>query len=128
MFENLDVFRMSYAMAKHAGKRQALVAQNVANADTPGYQALRLPSFSETLNTPMLVAQKATRDGHLFGVVSEGSTVRVAAERRDPSPNGNTVSVEREMLEAVNIKREHDRALTIYKTSLKILQTSLGKG
>lgn len=128
MFENLDVFRMSYAMAKHAGKRQALVAQNVANADTPGYQALRLPSFSETLNTPMLVAQKATRDGHLFGVVSEGSTVRAAAERRDPSPNGNTVSVEREMLEAVNIKREHDRALTIYKTSLKILQTSLGKG
>ena len=127
MFENLDIFRMSSSMAAHAGKRQAVVAQNVANADTPGYKARRLPSFSEVVDTPP-VRQKATRARHLHGAGPIQANVRIATERGDPSPDGNTVSVEREMLEAVNVKREHDRALTIYRSALNILQTSLGRG
>lgn len=47
MFTNLNVFRMAQAMAVHAGQRQAIIAQNVANADTPGYQARDLSPFAE---------------------------------------------------------------------------------
>ena len=126
MFENLDIFRMSSAMAKHAGTRQAIVAENVANADTPGYKARRLPSFKEIVDTPP-VGQKATRARHLHGAGDIQANARIAVERGDPSPDGNTVSIEREMLEAVSVKREHDRALAIYKSSMKILRTSLGK-
>ena len=48
MFSNLTVFKTAHAMAVHAGARQALIAQNVANADTPGYRARDLPSFAES--------------------------------------------------------------------------------
>lgn len=126
MFENIDIFRMSSAMAVHAGNRQAIVAQNVANSDTPDYKARRLPSFSEIVDAPP-AGQKATRERHLHGTGHMQAQARIATERGDPSPDGNTVSIEREMMDAVNIQREHSRALSIYKSALKILHANLGR-
>ncbi|MFZ7091092.1 FlgB family protein [Primorskyibacter sp. 2E233] len=124
MFQNLDVFRTAMAMAKHAGHKQAISAQNIANADTPGYRAKQLPEFQETLRGS-LIGQRATRAGHLNGQAERSVEVR---ERRDAmDPNGNTVSLELEMLEAVDAKREHDRALAIYRNSLSVIRASLGR-
>ena len=55
MFQNLDVFRTAMAMARHAGQAQALSAQNIANADTPGYRARDLPDFQQTLRSASAV-------------------------------------------------------------------------
>lgn len=126
MFEKLDVFTISSAMAKHAGQWQALISQNVANADTPAYLARDLPAFKTTYETEIGTAPKATRLGHL-----NGSSVAVTSdpftERQSASPDGNTVSIEREMLKATDTMREHDHALAIYKSALGILRSSLGR-
>ena len=45
MFYDLNVFKTAYAMATHAGQRQAVIARNMANADTPGYQTRDIESF-----------------------------------------------------------------------------------
>ena len=69
MFENLDVFKMSSAMAQHAGQRQAVIAQNVANADTPGFIARDIPDFQSFYASPDDAGhQRATRAGHLNGI------------------------------------------------------------
>ena len=47
MFERLNVFNIAYSMATHAGKRQALISENMANADTPGYHAKDIKPFKE---------------------------------------------------------------------------------
>ena len=39
MFEGLEIFQLAGGVARHAASRQAVVAQNIANADTPGYRA-----------------------------------------------------------------------------------------
>ena len=49
MFEKLEIFRMAHAMSVHAGARQSVVAQNIANADTPGYAARDVRPFKEIL-------------------------------------------------------------------------------
>ena len=49
MFEKLELTRMAQALAAHAGARMAVIAQNVANADTPGYKAKDLPDFRRGL-------------------------------------------------------------------------------
>ncbi|MBV2359331.1 FlgB family protein [Thalassococcus sp. CAU 1522] len=124
MFQDLTVFRTAMAMARHAGHQQALSAQNIANADTPGYRALEMPDFA-SVSARDAAAQKATRTKHLNGSSTGAWT---ATERRDAQdPNGNTVSLEREMLEAVGAKRQHDRALAIYRSSLSVLRASLGR-
>ena len=69
MFENLDVFRTAMQLARHAGLQQAISAQNIANADTPGYRALEIPRFADTLNQAM-TTQRATRPEHLKEVTN----------------------------------------------------------
>ena len=123
MFENLGIFKMSSAMASHAGRRQAVAAQNLANVDTPGYRAQRLASFSElTESTGQHQALRATRPGHLMGAGADVVHARLTEDRNDPAPDGNTVSAE-----SVEAKREHDRALAIYKSALTVLHTTLSR-
>lgn len=127
MFTSLDVFKLAHAMASHAGQRQALVAQNVANSDTPGYRARDLPAFAETYQSPSFATGLiATRDSHLFGQ-SQGQQPRAIETPGPASANGNTVTIESQMLQAVDVKRQHDRAMAIYKSSLTILRSSISR-
>ena len=128
MFSDLNVFKTAYAMATHAGQRQSVIARNMANADTPGYQPRDLEAFQTAFEkTNHQADMTATRAGHLNGVSAPKPWAEFEAA---PSgdPNGNGVSVEEEMLKAVEVKRQHDRALAIYKSSIGILRTSLGRG
>lgn len=125
MFDKIDLFTLSQAAARHAAARQGVIAQNVANADTPGYAARDLAPFADSYaagGMPM----RQTRTGHLAGE-SPALDLAAQANRTALSPNGNAVSLEAEMVKSVDAKRDHDLALAIYKTSLGILRTSLGR-
>lgn len=127
MFTNLNVFRLAHAMASHASQRQAVIARNVANADTPGYRARDIADFvGNAAPGGDALAMRAGRATHLSDRAATGwreFTVESAA-----APDGNTVSVEIEMLKAVEARRQHDRAITIYKSALGVLRTGLGRG
>ena len=126
MFTNLDVFQTSFAMARHSGTRQAITAANLANADTPNYRARALGSFAESYQEPSVQGMRATREGHL-GTAGASSSAMVHFSDAESSPNGNSVSLEQEMLNAVEIQREHSRALAIYKHSMDVLRTTIGR-
>jgi flagellar basal-body rod protein FlgB len=123
MFENLSVFKTASAMAGHAAQSQALISQNVANSDTPGFVGKQMPPFA-ALYSPSDSSgiQRATREGHLHG----GTVVQMAPVemRNSDNPNGNTISLESELLKAADAKSHHDRALAIYKSALDVLRTA----
>lgn len=125
MFQKLTVFQMASAMAAHAGKRQALVAQNVANADTPDFKARDVVPFFELQRSDATGAMRSTRSQHIHGANSAGAVPEIETKTFG-SVNGNTVSIEQEMLKAVETKRQHDRAISIYKSSMTILHATLG--
>jgi len=124
MFEKLELTRMAQAMAAHAGARLGLVAQNVAQADTPGYRAQDLPDFGQTYDSG--AGLRTTRPGHM------GHAAGLLAQPRDrggaASPDGNTVSLEREMVTAVGVRQQHEMALAIYRNTSEIIRASLGRG
>lgn len=128
MLEEIDLFRLSHAMARHAGARQAVVAQNMANADTPGYGARDIAPFAAHLEGGADFAPRTTRPGHLAGRNTDrGFEARIDLDTvRDP--NGNSVALETEMLRSVEVKRQHDRALAIYRAGLSVLRTAIGRG
>ena len=129
MFQNVTIFETAHAMAVHAGQRQAVLAQNVANADTPGFVSRDLPSFQEIYAPKHADAamQRATRSGHLHGAVGQSIDGSINEDRSFASPDGNTVSIETEMMRATDAKRQHDRSLAIYKSAMNILRSSLGR-
>ncbi|MEM7319911.1 MAG: FlgB family protein [Pseudomonadota bacterium] len=127
MFADLNVFKMAYAMATHAGTRQAVVSRNMANADTPGYQAKDIAPFAAVYGQQIAeTGMRASRAGHFNADKGDQTWPEFVAD--GPSdPNGNSVSLEIEMVRAVDVKRQHDRAVAIYKSSLNVLRTSLGR-
>ncbi len=128
MFETPDVMRMAQDLARYAGTRQSVIARNIANADTPGFQAQDLTSFSDTYaQTTRAVTLATTRPGHQPGSAFGPTWTTVDAGGR-PSPNGNTVSLEEEMVRATRASSDHTTALTVYRSSLDILRTALGRG
>lgn len=126
MFNDLTVFRTASAMAAHAGRRQAVIARNIANADTPGYKSRDLPDFQQLAQAgPDGFQLRATRADHLNG--ARGAALEPTAFERavPPDPNGNTVVLEEELMMAADVRRQHDRALAIYRSAMDILRTSI---
>ena len=124
MFQSLELMRMAHAMATHAGERQAIIAQNVAHADTPGYRAQDLVAFASIYRDAGM-GLKTTRAGHQGGGFQQDKIVEDASASQ--SPNGNTVSIESQMVKAGETRHDHDVALAVYKTSLDILRLSIGR-
>lgn len=126
MFDKLEILNMAQGMATHAAARQSVLARNIANADTPGYRAQDVASFADTYQKADDFTLRASRAEHLSGDPVSGET-ETYFTNGESAPNGNTVSLETEMMKAVETRNQHDMALTIYKTTLGILRTSLGR-
>ena len=128
MFKNLDIFRTAHALATHSGARQGVIATNIANADTPGFKAQDVEPFADFLSARGQGSDmKATRPTHLNASDAQGGPTIFRAQSQEANPNGNTVSMEEQMVNAVDVKRQHDKALAIYRSGLSILRSSLGR-
>ena len=117
MFEGLEIFQLAGGVARHAASRQAVVAQNIANADTPGYRARDVADFQETWRN-MTSEARSGRGEMPMRVIDAGTPA---------SPNGNTVSLEFEMLRGIEAQRAHSRAMRVYGSAMTILRTSIGR-
>lgn len=127
MYQSLEIFRTSQAMALHAGKRQSVIARNIANADTPGYRRRDIPDFADVVRPDPATRMRATRASHLNGALAGRMPYADLREIAESEPNGNSVSLETEMMQAVAVQQAHDRALAIYRSGLTLLRTALGR-
>ncbi len=126
MYQNLTLFQTAGAMATHAGARQNVTARNIANADTPNYRAESLPAFAEVFEQASRVTPRKTRAGHLLSQTGMANFTP-SVVRSEASPNGNTVSLEEQMVAAADAAREHEQALAIYRHGMTVLRTALGR-
>ncbi|MFE3836775.1 FlgB family protein [Pseudogemmobacter sonorensis] len=124
MFEKLELSRMAQALAAHAGSRMGVIARNVSNADTPGYKARDLTDFA-TVWQAGSGEMRATRPGHTGPVIAR--TAEMIDGRGSESPNGNTVSLEMEMVKSASARQDHEMALAIYRASSGVIRSALGR-
>ncbi len=126
MFAKPEILTIASSLSAHAMQRQALIAENVANADTPGYHARDIPDFAQSYRAASPFGMNRTREGHL-GTSAPPFADAVGSQTAQMSPNGNSVSLETEMVKAADTQREHNLALAVYGKSLDILRASLGR-
>lgn len=117
MISDLQIFKIYGAMARHAAESQKVSATNVANADAPGFKAGEIESFEAFLARTMQTGNaQGMNDGFKLG------TSEAPAD-----PNGNNVSLEREVFNSAEAMGQHNMALTVYSKSIDLLRTALGK-
>ena len=127
MFEAPEMMRVAQDLARYSGTRQSVIASNIANSDTPGYKARDLTPFAEILQSTGKTDLRQTRHGH-FSSANGSAFWNSVDAGGTPSPNGNTVTLEDEMVKATRASSSHTLALTVYKSSLDIFRTILGRG
>jgi flagellar basal-body rod protein FlgB len=109
-----------------ADRRQQVLAQNIANADTPGFRPGDLRPFAQAL-TRASAGLVRTDPRHLPPAHSNGGQVvqdRRAAER---APNGNAVALDEQALKVAETDSAHALAMGLHRRYLGLFRTALGR-
>jgi len=116
-------------------ERQKVLAQNVANADTPGYvpKDLKKISFKAQLDQTTVTGGlhlQTTQPGHMTGVGPGRSQHEIKVEDANfsiQSQNGNAVNIEDELTKMSETQMEYATAINLYRKHVTMLKTALGK-
>jgi flagellar basal-body rod protein FlgB len=115
-------------------ERQRVLAENVANADTPNYQTRDLAplKFQEPAEvreaSVSLVSLARTDEGHMGGLDQGDSPYQpVKTASYEVRPTGNAVNLEEEMMKVAGNQMDYQTASALYTRSLNLLKTALGK-
>jgi flagellar basal-body rod protein FlgB len=105
--------------------RQRVLAQNVANADTPGYRARDVAPFASWLGRTDLSPVR-TNPLHLAGFSAGSSaSVQPVSER---APDGNAVGLEEQMTKIADDEGAQALVGNLWKSYMGMFMTALGHG
>ena len=110
--------------------RQKILAENVANADTPGFKPSDLKEPASTRSGAPVggtLSVSLTSAGHLAGAAVRPGEDPQAARRFETTPSGNSVSLEEEMLKSAGNQSDFQLAASLYAKSLQLLRTAVGR-
>ena len=125
MLEELSIVRLASALARHSTARHRVIAENVANSDTPNYRARDIKAFGDYVNEGFTA--RVTRAGHIPTAPEMARPQIIEDETSLMSPNGNSVSVEGEMVKAVEAQGRHALAQMVYRKTHEFMRLGLGR-
>lgn len=121
----IHLFDLSSQHFNWLSSRQALLAGNIANVNTPGYRALDLEPFESVLESTKL-EMTATKPGHMMPdtTAASASTELEGEESWDVYHSGSNVSLEQELLKAGEINRAYTLNTNVLKAFHRMLTSS----
>jgi flagellar basal-body rod protein FlgB len=120
--QGVYLFDLAARQAQWLSVRQATIAENVANASTPGYRARDVVAFEQVLDRTELTLA-ATRPGHIRADAPEGRTI--AEDGMKVTRSGNSVSLEGELIKAGEVNRDYALGATLTKAFHRMFMTAL---
>ena len=129
-YSNLTLFSLVKAKLDYLSQRQAVLAENIANADTPGYKAkdVTKPDFGKLVDADQQLRMAATNPMHITGGAPSTGAYQVIdrSATQELNPNGNNVSVEEEMAKAGQNQMEYQKVLDLYGKAIAMFKTAVG--
>jgi flagellar basal-body rod protein FlgB len=132
-FAHLPLFQMLSGRLSWLTERQKVLAQNIANVDTPGYQArdLKKLSFAQMVNggsatLPMM--QTDARDVSAQTSAGIGANDTYKPKPIETTLSGNSVTLDAQLMNLQETSGQHTLALNLYHDQLSMFRTVLGNG
>lgn len=131
----LPIFQMLQKKMTWLTNRQQVVSENLANADTPGYQTktLKEPDFSQYLGgMGGSLGVETTSAKHFDGPSgAAGGTATTAMStqsgERQVSPDGNSVNLTEEATKIADTQMQYNMATNLYRKHVQMLRLALGR-
>ncbi|MGE3289992.1 MAG: flagellar basal body rod protein FlgB [Geminicoccaceae bacterium] len=113
------------------GQRQAVLGQNVANADTPGYRPRDLaPADFAALVAGRMESRlepARTAAAHLPPLAGVAGRFRELVDRdAELKPSGNGVDLPDQMRRMATTEQEHQLATNLYRRYVGMMRTAVG--
>lgn len=119
------LFELASRQAQWLSVRQATVAGNIANADTPGFKAQEVEPFVDVLDKTRLVMARTTPEHIGIGGANPGQATTADRETWTVKHSGNSVSLEEELVQAGDVNRSFSLNTAIMKSFHRMLMASV---
>lgn len=131
---DLPILSMLHTKMSWSQERQKVLAENVANSDTPNYRErdlkpVQFPDPTTVQTAPVhQVALAQTEPRHIPGLAGNASSFDTTRKGAfEISPTGNSVSLEDQMMKVAANQIDYQAATALYTRSLDLLKVALGK-
>jgi flagellar basal-body rod protein FlgB len=120
-----DIFADLDRSLKITNQRQAVISDNLANADTPGYKAKNLLPLQSSSS----IGLRRTSPMHIAGIgASSDAKVINDPNTRYETIDGNTVVIEDQMLKMTENNLEQRTTLGLMRKMTGLMRTAIGTG
>lgn len=118
---------------RHLSERQRVLAQNIANAETPGYKSkdLEASDFGDLVGGVVKrPSVKLTSGMTGLGARAPGAGSGVVLDRHvsETKPDGNNVTLEDQLLKMGEVQADYATLTSLYRKQIGLLKTAVGKG
>ncbi len=120
---DIGLFRLAEQRLAWVDQRQQLLAQNVANANTPGFQPHDVASFAGSLSQATL-AQTSPLHIAAAGHAAASALARPTGR----APGGNGVSIEDELGKVADTAGIQQLVINLEHSYMGMFRTAIGKG
>lgn len=122
---------------KNLSERQRVIAQNIANSETPGFKArdVNAPNFSSLLSEagdgPSVVRPRIVLTSGMSALGARqpmAGNVVMDADTSETKPNGNNVALEDQLLKMGQIQADFATMTSLYRKQMGLLKSAIGRG
>jgi flagellar basal-body rod protein FlgB len=118
--------------------RQRVIAQNIANSETPGFKARTVEDadFSDLLGSTSTGSIRVAKPRveltagmkGLGAIQPAGAGIVLDKDISETKPDGNNVTLEDQLLKLGQVQADFSAMTNLYRKQLSMLKTAVGKG
>jgi len=129
-YTSLPLFSLTQMKMRYLSERQSLLAQNIANVDTPGYKAqdVKTVDFAALVGGMGKLTPTSTGSMPLLPMAPDHFKQINREQTAETHPNGNNVSLDEEMKNMSLTQSDYGDAVTLYHKNIMMFKTALGLG
>jgi flagellar basal-body rod protein FlgB len=126
---DIPIFSMLRTRMQWHQERQRVLAENVANADTPKFRPhdLKPLDFGREVQRAGQVRLASTDPAHITASSASGAFATERPGKYEVRPAGNAVNLEDEMMKVAGNQMDYQAAISLYSRSMGLFRTALGK-
>lgn len=122
---------------KHLSERQRVIAQNIANSETPAFKAREVtePNFANLLphdgGKPSIAKPRITLTSGMSALGARqpmAGNVVLDTATSETKPDGNNVALEDQLLKMGQIQADFATMTSLYRKQLSLLKSAIGHG
>jgi flagellar basal-body rod protein FlgB len=133
MEDKFNIFAVIGKRMDWLSQRQRVLADNVANADTPNYQPhdLKPGEFERALRSRSPdVIPRTTHAAHIRGTAANGGPASIVRQSNtwETSPSGNAVVIEEQLIKVSKTQSDYQTMVNLYRKHMDMFRTALRGG